>query len=199
MRKLLYICNIFSMHQYKVKFFNPDEILNFQNIFNNKYVLRKILKEYVPIILISYFYNNIYWFIFSCILQLLICKNIYNFIVCILFLGFFLYKQKFKDKFILNILYIYTLINYIIEYISIINNINKNTKLVYLIGIISNIILFIHLNANEFNIYKILIMNGFIIFSIFITPVSFETRKEKILDNNQGIDHQSSYKYILSL
>jgi hypothetical protein len=183
----------FSIKNTGYFFLNVDQINEIEYTFKNKYILKKIIREYIPIILLSFIYLNIFTISILSILQILLCKDLYNLITCILFISYF-----FSGKlFVLYIFGFYLFITYLIEVISIIKYVNINVKILQIIGILLSLLIIGNLYNEKFQIKNILIINSFLVFTGFIHPFSIENRQKRVIKNNKfNIGSQDFYRYI---
>jgi hypothetical protein len=184
-----------SIQNMRLYFLNNDEINKVKFIFDNKYILKKIIKEYIPIILLSFIYLNIYIIIILSIIQIILCKDLYNFMTCLLFIGYFLSEKQI----ILHTFSIYLLLMYLIELFCVLKYINIYTEILQLIGIFFSIFIIINIynEQKHFQWKNIFIINSFLIFTTFFHPFSIKNRQKNIIKNKKlNIDKQDFYRYM---
>lgn len=172
-------------------FLDEVKLNKINKIYINKYLLRKILYEFTPLIILSFLHLNNGSILLLSILQLLLTKNILNLITCSLF---FIYFNLSKD---LNILYtygVYLLILFIIESILVYEYMNINIKFLCFIGVIFSAIFLKKLYM--YNINNIFILSSFIIGSTTIIPYNINNSLDFIKKNKNIETINNSYHFM---
>lgn len=191
----LYFINIYSLISLeKINLNNNKEFHNYyfldENKLNtinetyiNKYFLRKILYEFLPITLLSLVYlNNISILVLS-IFQLILTRNFLNLITSTIF--FLYFNLQKEDTNILYIYSIYLIILFLIELILIYEYIPISTKFLSFIGIIFSFIILYKLYADFFKIQNFIIFTSFLITSTGIIPYNIQNTLDKIKTNRK--------------
>lgn len=191
----LYFINIYSLNSLeKINLKNNKEFHNYyfldENKLNtinetyiNKYFLRKILYEFLPITLLSLVYlNNISILVLS-ILQLILTRNLLNLITSTIF--FLYFNLQKEDTNILYIYSIYLIILFLIELILIYEYIPLNTQFLSFIGIIFSFIILYKLYTDFFKIQNFIIFTSFLIISTGIIPYNIQNTLDKIKTNRK--------------
>jgi hypothetical protein len=183
-----------NIHYQKNYFLNNKKLNKIEEIYTNKYLLKRILYEVAPLILLSFFHlNNIVIFTL-CILQLILTKNFLNLITCFMFLLYFNLQENNPN--ILKIYGIYLMLLFLIEVVYIYNYIPINRKFLSSIGVIFSFIILSVIYENLL-IKNLIIFSSFLIVSTGVIPFNIENTLTKVKKNKKNIDTSYNSYYFM--
>ena len=176
-------------------FLDEKELNTINRIYMNKYFLRKILYEFTPFIILSFFYLNNGSIIILSVLQLFLSQNTLNLITCGIFaLIFNLQREK---SYILHIYGAYLLILFIIEFLCIYNYTPINLGFLSFIGLVFSGIIISRTYEDFFNKKDFIILMTFLIASTSILPFNIKNTLDRIKKNEEYENtHNNSYGFM---
>jgi hypothetical protein len=163
-------------------FLDKKKLETIQQIYINKYFLRKILYEFTPLIMLSFFHLNNGSILVLSFLQIALTKNFLNLVTCSLF---FMYFNLGENLLFLKIYGGYLVILFIIEAFLVYEYMEINTNFLALIGFIFSLIFFYQIEVEKKDFICFL---SFLVASTGVIPFNINNtltkiKKEKDFDN----------------